>query len=98
MAVAEKARKALDLKKLALPPSPKIVAIEVDDYVDWEGNDSLRIWAILDEDVDVEHLTGRAVISLKAAIHEALLKKSITEFPYISLAKASERAAIADEE
>ncbi len=98
MAVAEKARKVLDLKKLKLPPSPKVVAIEVDDYVDWEGNNALRIWAILDEDTDVDRISGREVIDLKGAILDALLKKGIAEFPYISLAKASERVAAAAEE
>lgn len=98
MPIAEKARKVLDLKKLSLPVSPKIVAIEVDDYVDWMGRDALRIWAILDENTDVEHVSGRAVIDLKGAMHDALLSKGITEFPYISLAKPSERAAMAVEE
>jgi hypothetical protein len=81
-----------------LPPSPKIISLEVEDYVDWTGRDALRVWAILDENTDVERVGGKAIIDLTRALHEALLKKDITEFPYISFAKPSERAAMAEEE
>ncbi|MEX2174220.1 MAG: hypothetical protein WD872_07650 [Pirellulaceae bacterium] len=98
MAVAEQAQAALDFRNIGLPPSPPVVGIEAEEYVDSAGQDALRIWVILDENTDVDQLPGRAVIALKGAIHDALLSKGIREFPYISLAKPSERVAATDEE
>jgi hypothetical protein len=80
-----------------LPPAPKIVGIEVEEHVDWTGDDALRVTAILDEDVDVENVSGRGVSDLKLAIHDRLLERGIQLFPYVHLVKQSERV-VADEE
>lgn len=98
MNVVEQAREALKLKDLKLPPAPKVVGLEVEEYVDWTGDDALRVMAILDEDADVEHVSGRDVSDLKLAIHDRLLEQGIQLFPYIILVKQSERVPAGDDE
>jgi hypothetical protein len=97
--VKTRARAALNLKKLKLPPKPRVLAIEVEDYVDWTGDEALRIWLVIDEDTtDAELQNGKAIVKLKGAIHDTLLAKGITLFPYISLIKPSERLETIDED
>jgi len=79
------------LRKLSLPLP--VVDIEVEDYVDADGEDALRVTVILDERTEDRSLTGRAVIQLKEAIHDRLLQQGVTVFPYVFLTKASERVA-----
>ncbi len=88
---------ALDLSKLKLPARPRVVELEVDDYVDWTGDDSLRVQVILDEDEDVETLPIQDADDLKAAIFDALQARGIGLFPYIFLGKRSEMLAAASE-
>ncbi len=90
MTAVEQARTILDPKKLKLPARPPVVAIEVEDYVDWEGEDSLQVYVILGEDTTDDDITGEAVVDIKMAIHDALLAKGIQEFPYTIMAKRSE--------
>ncbi|MCC7422284.1 MAG: hypothetical protein IT428_18555 [Planctomycetaceae bacterium] len=91
MAVAMEVSKALDLRHLALPTGgPRILRLEVEEYVDHSGDDALRVWAILPNDVDVEGLTGRWVVDFKGAIRDALRAQGISLFPYISIAPESE--------
>ena len=90
MTVVEKARKLLNPKKLKLPTRPPVVAIEVEEYEDSEGVDSLEVYLVLGEDTTDDDIKGEAVLDMKRAIHDALLAKGIQEFPYIHLAKRSE--------
>ena len=94
----DQAREALRLADLRLPSQPKIVGLEVEDYIDWTGEPALRITAVLDEAVDIEHVSGRDVSDLKLAIHDRLLECNIQLFPYIILVKQSERVSIGDGE
>jgi hypothetical protein len=97
--VKTRARAALKLKNLKLPPKPRVLAIEVEDYVDWTKEEALRVWAVIDEDTtDAELQNGKAIIELKEAIHDTLLAKGITLFPYITLIKPSERLETDDED
>ena len=93
MPVAENMRDALDLTRLELPASPKVVAIEVEDYVDWSGDDALRVYVILSDDTDEFRLTGDEVLQLKSAIRYSLRSHGIELFPYVRLVKESERRA-----
>jgi hypothetical protein len=94
MPVDAKIKAALRLKSLKLPPRPRVRAIEVEDYVDWTGDEALRVWVVIDEDTTDEELSnGQAIIDLKSAIHDRLLSKGITLFPYIFLTKPSEQRA-----
>lgn len=85
-------RKALDIKKLQLPPGLPVIKLEAEDYTDSTGEPSLRVLVVLDESVDAEKVSGEAAGELKGAIHESLRKHGITLFPYIFLAKPSELA------
>jgi hypothetical protein len=90
MPISPEIREALDMKNLNLPPEPKVIAIEVEDLTDWTGDDALRVKVILDESVDEWNFSGEALLRMRAAIHEALLARGISLFPYVFLAKPSE--------
>ena len=90
MTAVEKARKILNPKKLKLPLRPPVVAIEVEEYEDSQGEDSLEVYVVLGEDTTDEDITGEAVLDIKTKIHDELLAQGIREFPYIHLAKRSE--------
>jgi hypothetical protein len=98
MPVADKALAAIDLKQFKLPPDLPIVGVEVEEIVDWSGDDALRVWLILDESADAEHFSGKSIISLKSLIHKRLLQAGVTLFPYVKIAKASERIGDVEEE
>jgi hypothetical protein len=99
MPIDTKVRAALRLKNLKLPPKPRVLAIEAEDYVDWTGDAALRIWVMIDEDTtDEELLNGAAMSQVHRAIHDSLLKKGITLFPYMTVAKPSERLPADEEE
>jgi len=92
MPVDQKTRKALDIKRLKLPDSVAVTKLEAQDYTDSTGERALRVLVVLDEAVDVEKLTGEAILELKSAIRHSLRKNGVNEFPYIFLAKQSELA------
>lgn len=96
---AKKVRSALRLKSLDLPPKPRVLSIEAEDYVDWTGDEALRVWVTIAEDTTDEELqNGKATIQLNRAIHDSLLSKGITLFPYVTITKPSERYPSDEEE
>lgn len=97
MTVDQNTTDALDLKTLHLPPSPPVLRLEAEDYTDSEGESSLRITVVLDEETDISHVSGEDVGELKSAIRESLRKHGINVFPYIFLAKPSELQDTDDE-
>jgi hypothetical protein len=99
MPVDTRIQEALRLDKLDLPAKPRVLSIEAEDYVDWTGDDALRVWVTIAEDTaDVDVGNGHAISRLKNAIHDSLLAKGITLFPYITLTKPSERFLSGDDE
>jgi hypothetical protein len=99
MPVDAKTRAALNLKRLKLPPKPRVLSIEAEDYVDWTGDEALRVWVVIDENTtDEELLDGEAASQLSNAIHDSLLSRGVSLFPYIRVVKPSERHATYDEE
>lgn len=90
MAVDEKTLEALDWKNLTLPAEIPIVDLKVEDYTDWTGDAALQITVFVDESLDPEKISGRAVGDLKNALQESLQKHGTTLFPYIHLVKRSE--------
>ena len=62
----QKVQDALKLSKLKskLPRNPKVVDIRVEDYVDTDGEDALRVTIVIDEDVDVENVSGQEITDL----------------------------------
>ena len=92
MAVDQKIRNAVKLSKLKakLPENPRVVDIRVEDYVDTDGEDALRVTVILDESVDVENIRGEDITALKSAIRNAVREQGVELWPYIRFAKQSE--------
>jgi hypothetical protein len=92
MPVDQKILDALKLSELKskLPRNPKVVDIRVEDYVDTDGEDALRVWVIIDESVKVEKLRGEDVSALDWAIHQRIRDTGVTLWPYIWFAKQSE--------
>lgn len=96
-ATLELARRALDPRKLALPPRPVVESIEVEEMVDWTGDEGLRIQVIIGEDTRDEELTGKFGLALRFAIREALATEGIELFPYTYIAKPSDLLAAPEE-
>jgi hypothetical protein len=103
MAVDEMIRKVQDALKLGkvkskLPLNPKVVDIRVEDYVDSDGEDSLRVTIVIDEDVDVEKVSGQDLSDLVNAIRSRIRKLDVERWAYIGFAKPSELEEDNDEE
>jgi hypothetical protein len=88
----QRVQDALKLSKMRskLPRDPKVVDIRVEDYVDTDGEDALRVWVILDESVDVENVSGDDVMAVKRTIHDRVRELGVELWPYIHMAKQSE--------
>ncbi len=97
MPVTDATRDALDLGKLKLPPSPQVVRLDVEDFTDMDGEASLRVTAVIDEDTKLEEVSGKDVGDLKAQIRRSLQQHGIELFPYIFLAKPSELEEVDEE-
>jgi hypothetical protein len=91
MPVDAKVLETLDLKQLDLPESLPLVGVEVEDYVDWTGDDALRVTLILDESVDPAKTPGNEGLNLVMQIRDRLLAQGIEKFPYVYFVKESER-------
>ena len=96
----QKVQDALKLSKLRskLPRSPKVVDIRVEDYVDTDGEDALRVTIIIDEDVDVENTKGQDLSDLMNAIRGRIRELGTDRWAYIWFAKPSELAEDDDED
>jgi hypothetical protein len=95
MAVDQIIQKVQDALKLAkvkskLPRNPKVVDIRVEDYVDSDGEDALRVTIVIDEDVDVENLSGQEITDLKSTVRRRIRELGVERWPYIQIAKPSE--------
>ena len=96
----QKVQDALKVGKLKskLPRSPKVVDIRVEDYVDTDGEDALRVTVIIDENVDVEKVHGDDITALKRASHDRVRELGVERWPYTHIAKQSEFDEEDDEE
>ncbi|HKI19266.1 MAG TPA: hypothetical protein VKA15_15375 [Isosphaeraceae bacterium] len=88
-------QKILDVLKVSelkskLPRNPKVVDIRVEDYVDTDGEDALRVWVILDESVKVEKLRGEDLNAWNSAVRQRIRDQGVTLWPYIGFVKQSE--------
>ncbi len=103
MAVDQMIRKVQDALKPSklkskLPRNPKILDIRVEDYVDTDGEDALRVTVIIDEDVDVENTKGQDLSDLMNAIRGRIRELGVERWAYIWFAKPSELNQDVDEE
>jgi hypothetical protein len=92
MPVDQKIQEALKLSDLKsmLPKNPRVVDIRVEDYVDTDGEDALRVTVILDERVNAEKVNGQDVSDLKMVIRDRIRELGVELWPYIQLVKQSE--------
>ena len=92
MAVDQKILDVLKLSELKskLPRNPKVVDIRVEDYVDTDGEDALRVTVVLDEGVDVEKLRGKDISDLTSTVSQRIRDQTMELWPYIWFAKQSE--------
>ena len=90
MAVADAIREALDRNNLNLPASPKVIGLSVENFTDMDGEASLRITAVIDDNTDLENIDGKGVGAMKAEIRRSLQQHGIELFPYIFIATPSE--------
>jgi hypothetical protein len=95
MAVDQMIQRVQDALKLSdlkskLPRNPKVVDVRVEDYVDSDGEDALRVWVILDEKVKVEKLDGDDITAVKRTIHDRIRELGVELWPYIRMTKQSE--------
>jgi hypothetical protein len=95
MAVDQRIQKVQDALKLGklkskLPRNPKVVGIRVEDYVDSDGEDALRVTIVIDEDVHVENVSGQDLSDLVNAIRSRIRELDVEPWAYIGFAKPSE--------
>lgn len=84
------AAKVLNLKALKLPPEARVVNIRWHPYVDHTGEDSLKVYVILDESTTAETHGWDAVKPVDRAIRDSLLAAGVQLFPYLHFVKQSE--------
>ena len=92
MSAEARVQQAIDLKQLMLPPDLRVLSIDADDYTDWSGDPALRLSVLIDENTDVEHLSGDTIHAFKRAVRESLRRHGIDRFAYFFFAKPSELA------
>lgn len=98
MAIQERLRFELDFASLPLPPLPKVIEVVVEDYVDNDGEDSLRAWIVIAADTSDDSLTGEAVGQIKNAVWDHVRSLGHTRFLYTRLVPESERPWLLAEE
>ena len=98
MAVTDAIREALDLNNLNLPASPKVIGLTVENFTDMDGEASLRITAVIDDNTDLDNIDGKGVGDMKAEIRRSLEEHGIPLFAYIFIATPSELEEEAKEE
>jgi hypothetical protein len=85
-------QQALDLKQLKLPPGLMVLSIAVEDYTTWDGDPALRVSVVIDENTDVDHISGAMVNEFMRTVRDSLKRHGINLFPYFFFAKPSELA------
>jgi len=90
MAVDERVKDALRLENLSVPPELPVISISVEDYVDWTGDDALRVSVLLSEDFDEFKDTGEAAIKFNMSILDSLIEHGIELHPYVWFMKPSD--------
>ena len=70
--------------------------LDAENFTDNMGEETFCINVLLDESIDIDHISGADVGDLKSAIRESLRKHGVTTFVYFMLAKPSELAELAE--
>ena len=97
MDMVQAAREALENAKESFPKAPRIQRLMVEDEIDMEGRDALRVTVVVPDDTRDDEFTGDNLLALDWAIHQALRAKGIRLFPYVFYATEQELAEEAEE-
>ena len=97
MAIDQTVVEAMEIAKRSFPTAPRVVRVTVEDEVDSQGSDALRVTVVLPDDTRDDDLAGDNLLALRWAIHQSLDAKGIKLFPYIFYATEQELADEADE-
>src|SRR5262249_54853202 len=83
--VVQKVQDVLKPSKLRskLPRNPKVIDIRVEDYVDSDGEDALRVTIVIDEGVDVENTKGEDLSDLVNAVRGRIRELGVERWAYI---------------
>ena len=92
MAVTHAIREALELHNLNLPESPTVVGVQAENLTDMDGEASLRITVLIDDETDLENINGKSIGAIKAEIRRSLEEHGISLFAYIFFAMPRELA------
>lgn len=97
MTIVEAAYEALENAKESLPRPPRIQRLMVEDEIDMEGRDALRVTVVMPDDTRDDEIAGGHTLDLNWAIYQALQAKGINLFPYVFYATERELAEEAEE-
>lgn len=99
MTVAERAKQILDLSKLELPPRPRIVEVEAEEFVDHMGDDALWIYLYIAEDTLDKDYDAGSIIQIRRVISDFLSLNGVEQSVYTRILKKSEyEAAFAEDD
>ena len=71
--------------KLGLPKSELVRRIVVEDYEDWTGEDSLRVYIVVADDAPEDDRIGPMLWPVKDAIRDTISGSGESRFPYITV-------------
>lgn len=97
MDMVQAARDALENAKESFPSPPRIQRLLVEDEIDMEGRDALRVTVVLPDDTRDDEITGGHTLELNWAIYQALRAKGINLFPFVFYATERELAEEAED-
>lgn len=87
----------LQSAKKTFPKAPRIQRLVVEDEIDMEGRDALRVTVVMPDDTRDDEIAGGHTLDLNWAIYQALQAKGINLFPYVFYATERELAEEAEE-
>lgn len=85
-------RKLLKLSAIRrhLPKTPKVIDIRLDPHIDSLGDNSLRVYVLLDENTSDQERTWERLESIERLIRDRVESSGLPLFPYIRYLKPTE--------
>jgi hypothetical protein len=90
--------KALQLNELTLPPGLRITDIVWDWFEDSDGEQTLEIIVVLDDETTDREIEQAPIHEIKRAIIDSLAEQGVSFFPYFYFERESEHEAPVREE
>lgn len=86
----------LDLKKLKLPASPRVVRIVIEEDFDHMGEPCLNIWVLFEDDTPEREQTSEKVEPIREAIANKLERSGEIRWPYVRFLTESQYREMID--